>query len=84
MLPVPTFTGADVTQVIPSTEKNLGMQKTTLREKTPLTLPFGTIPFNYNTDSFIVKLSASDQQSAFTTWLSQNYPAIPSSEFIIQ
>lgn len=84
ILPVPTFTGANDTQVIPPGEKDLGMQKTALRLKAPLTLPFGTIRFDYNTDSFTLTLNAGAQKADFINWLTQNYPAIPESQFIMQ
>jgi len=79
------FTGADLTQDIPADIKLLSQQKTELRRKTPLKLSFGTISFNYETDTFTLTLTEPKNQSqtTFNTWRQQTYPAIPLDQFSI-
>lgn len=80
------FTGGDLTQDIPPDIKLFSKQKTDLRRKTPLELPFGTISFDYESDTLTLTLvEPKDQsQTAFETWLLQAYPAIPKEQFAIQ
>jgi hypothetical protein len=90
-LPTPTliplhFTGGDISQDLPPDIKLLSEQKTKLRKKTPLTLPFGDISFDYTNDTFILLLNEPKDQSqtAFNAWLKQTYPAIPGEQFAIR
>ena len=78
------FTGGDLTQDIPPDVKLFSKQKTELRRKSPLELPFGTISFDYETDQFtITSVEPKDQNLLlFQEWLKQNYSAIPSDGFI--
>lgn len=80
------FTGGDLSQDLPADVKSLAQQKTELRRKTPLTMSFGVISFDYENDKFVLQLnSPTDQsQTAFNTWLKQTYPAIPLEQFAIQ
>ncbi len=80
------FTGGDLTQDLPSDVKLLAQQKTELRRKTPLTMSFGVISFDYENDKFVLLLNGPKEQSqtAFNTWLKQTYPAIPLEQFAIQ
>lgn len=80
------FTGGDLTQDLPSDVKLLAQQKTELRRKTPLTMSFGVISFDYENDRFVLLLNGPKDQSqtAFNTWLKQTYPAIPLEQFAIQ
>jgi len=89
--PTPTliplhFTGGDLTQDLPTDVKLFSQQKTDLRRKAPLTLPFGTISFDYTNDKFILTLvePKNQSQTSFNTWLQQTYPAIPAGQFAIQ
>jgi len=86
LVPPQVFTGAAIDKPIPQTEADLGSQKTALRRKAPFALSFGTISFDYDNDRFALALSEPKDQSktAFTTWLKQNYPAIPVEQFAIQ
>jgi hypothetical protein len=78
----PRFTGAEDTQEVPQPLYELGSQKTNLRRQTPLTLPFGTISFDYENDLFTVQLSTQTAQQDFETWRQTSYPAIPASQFV--
>jgi len=82
----PHFTGADINQTLPASVQQLAEQKTTLRRLAPLSLPFGTISFDYDTDTFAVKLIDETDQTKqlFVSWLAQNYPALPQDEFAFQ
>lgn len=79
----PRFTGAEDAQEVPQPLYELGSQKTNLRRQTPLTLPFGTISFDYENDLFTVQLSSQTMQQDFETWRQNSYPAIPASQFIL-
>ena len=83
IIPPQQFTGADINQELPQDLKAIGEQKTALRRLTPLTLPFGTIEFDYENDIFLVQISKQNGQSSqlFTTWLQQNYPALTQDKF---
>ena len=85
LIPAQTFTGADITQEIPQSLKAIGEQKTALRRLTPLTLPFGTIEFDYTNDIFLIQLSKQNDQSfqLFSAWREQNYPALTNDKFQI-
>ena len=78
------FTGGNLTQDLPTDVKLFSQQKTDLRRKAPLTLPFGTISFDYTNDKFILTLvEPKDQsQTSFNTWLQQTYPALTEDAFI--
>lgn len=80
------FTGGDLSQDLPADIKLLAQQKTELRRKTPLTLSFGILSFDYETDKFVLTLNEPKDQSeiTFNTWLKQTYPAIPLEQFAIQ
>lgn len=89
--PTPTliplrFTGADLSQDLPSDVKLLSEQKTELRRKTPLDLSFGVISFDYENDKFnlILKDPKDQSKTTFNTWLKQTYPALPAEQFAIQ
>jgi len=79
------FTGADLSQDIPSAIKSESDQKTVLRRLTPLTLPFGVVDFSYENDIFIVMLSnpKADALAQFNTWRIQTYPALSENKFVI-
>lgn len=79
----PRFTGAEDTQEVPQPLYELGSQKTNLRRQTPLTLPFGTISFDYENDLFTVQLSDQTLQQDFEAWKQTSYPAIPASQFVL-
>ena len=83
-LPIQDFTGADVNQELPPELKNIGLQKTTLRRLTPLTLTFATIEFDYTNDIFLVRLldPKEESQIQFNSWIDQNYPALTEDKFI--
>lgn len=83
LIPPQSFTGADINQEIPQDLKAIGVQKTALRRLTPLTLPFGTIEFDYENDIFLVQLSKQNEQSPqlFTAWREQNYPSLTQDKF---
>jgi len=82
----PRFTGLDMNQEIAPDLKLFTEQKTTLRRKCPLNLPFGTLSFNYANDSFILTLlePKNESQIAFTSWLQGAYSALPIEQFAIQ
>ena len=84
IIPPQSFTGASENQQLPPEVQNLGIQKTELRHKTPLTEPFGVITFDYKTDKFIVSLAIPKESNSllFQNWLTQNYPSIPLDRFI--
>ncbi len=86
LVPPNAFTGANPTLDIPSDVVLFSQQKMELRRKTPLTLPFGTISFDYATDIFTLSLlePKNGSQTAFTAWLKQHYPAITIDQFAIQ
>lgn len=83
LIPPQSFTGADVNQEIPDTLRAVGEQKTALRRLTPLTLPFGTIEFDYENDIFLVRLTNQSEavQQEFTLWREENYPALTQDKF---
>lgn len=83
LIPPQSFTGADVNQEIPESLRTIGEQKTALRRITPLTLPFGTIEFDYENDIFLVRLTNQSEtvQQEFTLWREQNYPALTQDKF---
>jgi len=86
LIPIQTFTGADINQELPTDVKDIGIQKTTLRRQTPLTLEFGTLSFDYENDQFIVQLLDPTEQNKnqFITWLTANYPALTIDKFAFQ
>ena len=83
LIPVQEFTGAEAFQELPTDVRVLGEQKTALRRRTTLTLPFGTIDFDYENDVFLVRLSDPKDQNRiqFTAWRDQNYPSLTDDEF---
>lgn len=82
-IPPQSFTGADVNQEIPDGLRTIGEQKTALRRLTPLTLPFGTVEFDYENDIFLVRLTNQSEavQQEFILWREQNYPALTQDKF---
>lgn len=85
-LPPKDSTGGIQDQQLSKEIVDLASQKTELRMKTPLTVNFGTISFDYNTDRFSVKLNdpKDKNKTAFESWLKQTYPAIPIDRFAFQ
>lgn len=83
LIPPQSFTGADVNQEIPESLRTVGEQKTALRRLTPLTLPFGTVEFDYENDIFLVRLTSQSEtvQQEFILWREQNYPALTQDKF---
>lgn len=83
LIPPQSFTGADVNQEIPDSLRAVGEQKTALRRLTPLTLPFGTIEFDYENDIFLVRLTNQSEavQQEFALWREENYPALTQDKF---
>lgn len=83
IIPPQSFTGADVNQELPADLRMIGEQKTALRRLTPLTLPFGTIEFDYENDLFLVRLSSQSEeaQQQFAIWREENYPALAQDRF---
>lgn len=83
IVPPQSFTGADVNQELPTDLRMIGEQKTALRRLTPLTLPFGTIEFDYENDIFLVRLTNQSDQTRqeFATWREENYPALAQDRF---
>lgn len=83
IIPPQSFTGADVNQELPTDLRMIGEQKTALRRLTPLTLPFGTIEFDYENDIFLVRLTnqSEEVQQQFSVWREQNYPALTQDRF---
>lgn len=83
IIPPQSFTGADVNQEIPDNLRAVGEQKTALRRLTPLTLPFGTIEFDYENDIFLVRLTNQSEavQQEFALWREANYPALTQDRF---
>ena len=85
LIPIHDYTGADPNQELPQDLKNIGLQKTTLRRLTPLTLAFATIEFDYTNDIFLVRLLEPKEESQiqFNSWKEQNYPALTEDKFVI-
>lgn len=83
IIPPQSFTGADVNQELPADLRMVGEQKTALRRLTPLTLPFGTIEFDYENDIFLVRLTnqSAQIQQEFFSWRDENYPALTQDRF---
>lgn len=83
LIPPQSFTGADVNQEIPDSLRTVGEQKTALRRLIPLTLPFGTIEFDYENDIFLVRLTNQSEEirQEFALWREQNYPALTQDKF---
>ncbi len=61
-------------------------EKQSLRYETPLALSTFSIDFDYGEDKFIVVLNDPKNQSLseFEDWKRNNYPAIPSDQFIFR
>lgn len=83
IIPPQSFTGADINQELPTDLRMIGEQKTALRRLTPLTLPFGTIEFDYENDIFLVRLTnqSAQIQQEFVSWRDENYPALTQDRF---
>jgi hypothetical protein len=77
------FTGADLTKDIPADVKAVSDQKTVLRRLTPLTMPFGTVEFDYENDNFLVRLFDPKEASRlqFDAWRGQTYPSLTNELF---
>jgi len=86
VIPAQEFTGVSENQSLPKDVELLGVQKTELRRKTPLSGAFGSISFDYEIDTFIVTLGEPKEtnKALFEEWLKKNYPAIPLDRFIRQ
>ena len=80
----PTNTG--VNENVPQPTLDYSLQKQALRQKTPLTAANFKITFDYANDDFIVTPTSpsSPISQTFPTWLKQNYPLLPMSQFVLQ
>lgn len=68
---------------IPKIELDKSAQKTDLIKKTPLKLEVATVTFDFAEDQFFVILvePKTTSRTRFESWLKENYPAIPVTEF---
>ena len=80
----PTNTGAN--ENVPQPTLDYSLQKQALRQKTPLTAANFKITFDYTNDDFIVTPTSPNSpiSQTFPTWLKQNYPLLPLSQFVLQ
>jgi hypothetical protein len=64
----------------------VAVEKADLRRATPVHLDLATIEYDSKNHKFLVKLSKPYERSKkyYESWISDNYPLIPSSEFILQ
>lgn len=84
--PQPTIPPQDFTGVkeeeLPKEIKDYSDQKLDLMKKLPLKMPYFTIDFDYVEDKFTITYSDSPtSKQLFSSWLSQNYPALTMKDF---
>ncbi len=83
----PTNTGGN--EDVPQPTLDYSLQKETLRRKTSLKTVAFTISFDYSNDRFIVTPNSPNSLTSldspvFQSWLKQNYPLLPMSQFVLQ
>jgi len=85
-IPPEKFTGVDESYLMPDDVAKRASQKQTLRQKTPLNLPYFLIDFNYGEDKFTLSLKDPKANSLkiFNQWLTENYPNLKQSDFTLK
>lgn len=80
-IPPQDFTGVKEEE-LPKEIKDYSDQKLDLMKKLPLKMPYFTIDFDYVEDKFTITYSdSSTSKQLFSSWLSQNYPALKIEDF---
>lgn len=77
------FTGVKEEE-LPKNIKDYSDQKLSLLKKLPLKMSYFTIDFDYVEDKFTISYNEpkSTSKNMFSSWLSQNYPALKIEDFV--